>query len=55
MQVATILLNLFVGPPLFRSAIYTLGEARMSPTALDMEAVGSPRKADPVPRSPSAL
>ena len=48
MQVAIILLNLCVGPPLFRSAIYSAGEAR-SQSSIEMQpttkADGGPAKA----------
>ena len=51
MQVAIILLNLCVGPPLFRSAIFAAGEARsQNPAELQTlpKLDGSPRSPQPV-------
>ena len=50
-QVAIILLNLCVGPPLFRSAIFAAGEAR-SQNASELQPLP---KSDGSPRSPLPL
>ena len=46
LQVAIILLNLFVGPPLFRSAIFASGEARGSQSSDKVDPPSSPRRSD---------
>lgn len=51
LQVAIILLNLCVGPPLFRSAIFAAGEAR-SQNLAELQTIP---KADGSPRSPPVL